>query len=288
MNGFLLIDKPKGITSFDVIREVRRSSGVKKVGHAGTLDPLATGLLIVAIGEATKLLEYFIGCGKEYEVVGKFGYRSDSFDADGEVEEVDTGMKVDKKQIEDVVKADFMGDIVQIPPKYSALKIGGKKAYELAREGIEVEMKGRNVKISAYDLLDFSWPEVSFRVKCSTGTYIRSLINDLGEKLGCGGYVKELRRTIVGNFGIDRSCKLDDLSKNIEQEVVSLEEMVGDFPQLRLSDEDYEGLKDGKVLLDKKIDHEGAVMAFHKDKLVGVLVMASEGKGIKYKKMIVR
>ena len=125
-------------------------------------------------------------------------------------------------------------------------------------------------------------------MRCSTGTYIRSLINDLGEKLKCGGYVKELRRTIVGDFSLEGSCKLEELSKNTEQRVISLEEMVENFGSLELSDEDYEGLKDGRVLLGKKVDQEGPIMAFYRGELVGIVEMAMGGEGIKYKKMILR
>src|SRR3990167_9720175 len=136
--GFLFIDKPKGITSFDVVRKVRQVSGEKRVGHAGTLDPMATGLLIVAIGEATKILEYLIGCNKDYEVLAKFGEISDTYDFEGKITAGDSSIVLDRKVIESAIQADFLGLISQIPPKYSALKINGKRAYELARAGVEL------------------------------------------------------------------------------------------------------------------------------------------------------
>lgn len=286
MNGFLLIDKEKGMTSFDVVRQVRGMSGEQKVGHAGTLDPLATGLLVIALGEGTKLLEFFIGCDKEYEVAGKFGWISDTYDAEGRI--VRSGSENDsfsKEDVEAAVEADFLGEIEQVPPVYSALKVGGKKAYELARKGKKVELAPRRVRVDAFEVIDFDWPMVRFRVKCGSGTYIRSLIHDLGQKLGCGGYVEELRRIFVADFSLEDSVKLEDLYKNFEQRLVSLEEVVKGFKKLDLSDEDYEGLEDGKILEGKKVEGEWA-MGFYKGKLVGVVENSSDGKGIKFRKRV--
>ena len=273
MKGFLLVDKKTGMTSFDVVRDVRREFGVKKVGHSGTLDPLATGLLLVAVGEATKLLEYFVGLDKEYEVVGKFGFVSDSFDADGEVVESDEQKECLRSEVEEALGA-FVGDIEQVPPKYSALKIDGKRAYELARAGVDVKMKARKVTIGRYEIMDFNWPEVKFAVQCTSGTYVRSLVHDLGMKLGCGAYVKELRRISVGKFNV----------KDAGGDLIAIEDMVGDLPKFELSDADFEGLKDGRVLTDQKIEGEFAV-AFYKEKVVGVVENYSKG-GVKYRKMI--
>jgi len=264
------MDKAKGETSFDVIRRVRRDTGEKKVGHAGTLDPLATGLLLVALGRGTKLLEYLIGCDKEYEVVGRFGYVSDSYDAEGEIVEVNPGVQCTQHEIEYEISQRFAGEIDQVPPKYSALKINGKRAADVMREGGDVEMKARKIKVDEFSVLDFNWPEVRFLVKCGSGTYVRSLIHDLGDNLGCGAYVIELRRT-----------RIDDFAQEGE---VSLDEMGRRFLVRELLDEEFEGLKDGKVLLGKKVEQDGPVMAYYKDKLVGVLENVKGG--IKYKKVI--
>lgn len=272
MKGFLLVDKEKGMTSFDVVRDVRRKFGVKKVGHSGTLDPLATGLLLIAMGEATKLLEYFVGCDKEYEVVGKFGFVSDTFDADGEIVKGLKEKECDRVEVEAELGA-FVGDIEQVPPKYSALKINGKKAYELARAGQDVEMKVRNVRVGKFEILDFNWPEVKFAVQCSSGTYVRSLVHDLGARLGCGAYVQELRRISVGEFNV----------KDADEEIISIEKMVSGFACLELSDEDFEGLKDGRVLDGRSIEGEFAV-AFYNKKVVGIV--ENYKGGIKYRKVI--
>lgn len=284
MNGFVFIDKPKGLTSFDLVREVRKISGEKKVGHSGTLDPLATGLMILALGEGTKLLEFLIGHGKEYEVVAHFGYESDTYDAEGQVSEVDKDKIVEEKDIKDLLESKFIGEIAQIPPKYSALKIGGKKAYELARDGEEFEMKGRNVVIESFELIEYNWPLVKFRISCSSGTYIRSLIHDLGMELKCGGYVKKLRRTRIGEFSLEESCELSELGNNFERSLVSMEKVGGVFSVYELSTEEFDGLCDGRTLTGKKLEQEEPVMAFHKEKLVGVLENVADG--IKYKKVI--
>lgn len=289
MKGFFLIDKEKGGTSFDVVRAVRRAVGMKKVGHSGTLDPLATGLLIVAVGEGTKLLEYLIGCDKEYEAVGRFGYVSDTYDAEGVIVEGDAAVKFEEEEVLRVIKENFLGVIEQVPPRYSALKIDGKKAYELARAGKEVEMVGREVRIDEFSITKFEWPVVSFRVKCGSGTYIRSLIHDLGDRLGCGAYIEELRRARVGGFSLERSIKLGELSnkneQSVEQKIVSMEEVGRMFDCWDLEEQEWAGLQDGCVLLDKKIDHDGPVMAFYNDELVGVLKNATDG-GVRFRKMI--
>ena len=283
MKGFFLIDKESGVTSFDVVRDIRRLTGVKKVGHSGTLDPLATGLLLVAVGEGTKLLEFLIGCTKEYEVLGRFGFKSDTYDAEGSIDKVSSKV-LSSEEIEAAIKANFLGNIEQIPPKYSALKIKGKRAADIMREGGDVEMKARKLHISNFEILEFDWPVVKFRVACSSGTYIRSLIHDLGELLETGAYVEELRRSKIGDFSLSDAAKINLLSKNIEQNLISMEDLAKSFNICELSGADYEGLKDGKVLLGKNIEQEVPVMAFYKDKLVGVLEY-KEG-GVKYKKMI--
>ncbi|PIR54912.1 tRNA pseudouridine(55) synthase TruB [Candidatus Peregrinibacteria bacterium CG10_big_fil_rev_8_21_14_0_10_36_19] len=282
MKGFVLIDKPKGISSFDVVYKVRKATGVKKVGHSGTLDPLATGLLLVAVGEGTKLLEFLIGCDKEYEVVAHFGFVSDTYDAEGSLTKIDDQKKCSIGDVEPLLMS-FLGEISQVPPKYSALKINGKPAYELARSGKDVEMKARAVFVEKFEVTSFKWPLVTFRVKCSAGTYIRSLVHDLGALLGCGAYVQELRRTVVGDFSVENALSVEDFSKNPEGGLIPLESIVANFYRLNLSDEDYSGLRDGRIL-NKKVEHDGVIMAFYKDVLVGVLEMVSEG--VKYKKVI--
>lgn len=203
MNEILLIDKPKGITSFDVIRCLRTKLGVRKMGHAGTLDPLATGLIIVGVGDATKQLQQYMNLPKCYEVVIEFGKTSSTYDADGEILEGKL-RNVSRNEFETALKK-FIGETAQTPPAFSAIRIKGKRAYDLARKGLKVDMKPRQVIIEKIEILDWNWPLVALRVVCSKGTYIRSIAHDLGQELGCGGYVKELRRTAIGEFRVENA-----------------------------------------------------------------------------------
>lgn len=284
MNGFVFIDKQKGMTSFDVVRDVRRATGVKRVGHAGTLDPLATGLLIVAIGEGTKLLEYLLGQDKEYLVTACFGAISDTYDAEGEIRQVSNAM-MGRDNVEKAMKA-FRGEILQVPPKYSALKIGGKRACDLVREGKEVEMKGRQVQIEKFEIESFNWPKIDFVVQCGSGTYIRSLIHDLGQVLGCGAYVEELRRTKIGTFDLYKAVKPAELSNNVDQSLVTLEEVAREFSSVELSSLEMEKLKDGRTLESKNIEQGSVEMAFYNEKLVGILENSPLG-GVKFRRLIV-
>lgn len=279
MNGFLLIDKPSGITSFEVVKTLRKLTGEKSIGHAGTLDPLATGLLVVAIGEGTKLLEYFVGCDKEYEVVGHFGFVSDTYDDDGVITRVSDEV-VSEAVVREVVARQFLGEISQVPPKFSALKVDGRKAYHLARKGEEFELKSRTVKVEKYDVESFDWPRVAFKVACSTGTYIRSLIHDLGSALGVGAYVEKLRRTRVGEFDVRNACSLDS---DVSAYLLPLEPVVGGFPRVEVSEIEYKKLKQGQFL-NIKID-QGFAMVFFEEKLVGILEKTATGL-VKFRKQI--
>jgi tRNA pseudouridine55 synthase len=213
MNGILLIDKPKCWTSFDVVAKVRgmvkQSTGQKrpKVGHAGTLDPLATGLLIILVGDYCKKAQEYSKLDKTYEVELKLGDTSTTDDAEGEITKIS-----DKIPSKDEVLAaidSFIGDIEQIPPIYSAIKIDGKRAYKLAREGEQPEMKPRPVTIHSITNIDYKYPFISFTTEVSSGTYIRSLARDVGEKLRSGAYMTNLRRTTVGNFDIKSAHQID-------------------------------------------------------------------------------
>ncbi len=212
MNGILLIDKPKGWTSFDVVAKVRgmvkQSTGQKrpKVGHAGTLDPLATGLLIILVGDYCKKAQEYSKLDKTYEVQLKLGETSTTDDAEGEITKIS-----DKIPSKDEVLAaidSFVGDIEQIPPIYSAIKIDGKRAYKLAREGEQPEMKPRPVTIHSISHFEYDYPFVEFTTEVSSGTYIRSLARDIGEKLRSGAYMTNLRRTTVGNFDIKSAYQI--------------------------------------------------------------------------------
>ena len=197
----LLIDKPKGITSFGVIRVLRRQLGIRKMGHAGTLDPLATGLLIIGTEKSTKELASFMGLPKEYEFVVEFGKTSTSYDADGEITEGQL-REVSREEFEAALQP-FVGEIQQRPPIFSAIKVNGRRAYDRARKGEEVVLEPRTVTISSLEVLEWNWPFVKMRMACSKGTYVRSLAHDLGQVLGVGGYVTELRRTAIGSYRVE-------------------------------------------------------------------------------------
>jgi len=198
--GILLVDKEKGLTSHDVVAIVRRRFSIKKVGHAGTLDPNATGLLILLLGKATKLSNSFLNEDKAYEAEMKLGQRTDSADSRGKIIS-EKEVTVTEEEIRTVM-AGFLGVIEQIPPMVSAKKINGKKLYKLAREGKTVERKPRKIIIKELDVLKINTPFVEFRVKCSKGTYVRQLADDIGEQLNTGGHLTELRRTMSGDFSV--------------------------------------------------------------------------------------
>jgi len=210
-SGFLLVDKPEGMTSHDVVDYLRKITKIKKIGHAGTLDPIATGLLILGIGrEATKKLSEFQKLDKEYIAKIKLGVKSDTFDKEGKIEKVQFEKIPKREEIEEVLKS-FCGEILQTPPPYSAKKIKGKKAYELARKGMKTELLPVKVKIYQIEILNYSFPYLEIKVHCSSGTYIRSLANDIGEKLKVGGLIEELRRTKIGNFKVENAQKLSQI-----------------------------------------------------------------------------
>lgn len=209
--SFLLIDKPSGPTSHDMVDFVRRLVGIKKVGHAGTLDPFATGLLILGIGRATKKLGEFVGLDKVYEATVRLGATSDTYDRTGKIN-VLKDKNITTEEIKSVLQK-FTGQIEQIPPMFSAKKVAGKKLYELARKGIEIERKPINVTIFENTILDYQYPKLVLRISCSSGTYIRSLAHDIGKVLGTGAYLEELRRTNIGHFDVKNARKPDELSK---------------------------------------------------------------------------
>lgn len=214
--GVLVIDKPGGMTSHDVVMRVRRILGVKKIGHTGTLDPMATGLLPLCVGGATKIARFLEGGEKEYRATIKFGVETDTYDAEGKVvAESDTSGVSEEMVLEAL--AQFKGKIKQIPPMYSAVKIGGTPLYKLARKGITVEREPKEVEISAIDVEEFTMPLLTMRITCSKGTYIRTLCHDLGSVVGCGAHLVALRRTRSGYFSIQDAITLDaDKSEMIE------------------------------------------------------------------------
>jgi tRNA pseudouridine55 synthase len=206
------MDKPEVVTSHDCIDALRRITGIRKIGHAGTLDPFATGLLIIGVGAGTKLLGRLTGLDKRYEAILHLGATSTTDDRTGVIAQTTTHEpRIVRADIEEVLKK-FIGEIEQIPPMYSAKKVGGKKLYELARKGINIERAPVRVRVHELHILSYKWPLLMLSVHCSKGTYIRALARDVGIALGTGAYVEELRRTAIGPFAISEAVPLRDLA----------------------------------------------------------------------------
>ena len=210
--GILLVDKPKGITSHDVVDRVRRIFHMKKVGHAGTLDPMATGLMIILVGKATKVSQYLMSMDKEYTGTMRLGQSTDSQDAEGALVEERPVPELTEAEVLAQIKT-FVGDQYQTPPMFSAKKVGGQPLYKLARKGKTVEREPRVIHISRFEMTDFASPEISFLVACSKGTYVRTIAHDLGEKIGCGAHLNVLRRTGIGDFRIEDGSTLEVLAE---------------------------------------------------------------------------
>jgi tRNA pseudouridine55 synthase len=218
--GVLLIDKPAGITSHDVVDRIRRKLRMKRVGHAGTLDPNATGLLILLIGKATKVSQFLMGLDKAYEGTICLGKTTDSQDVDGAVLTDEIVPELDKASIVTHMQS-FLGDQFQMPPMFSAKKIQGVPLYKLARKGKTVEREPRFIRIASFDLLRWESPEIDFSVKCTKGTYIRTIAHDLGQKIGCGAYLKTLNRTAIDRFQIEDSIRLEALEDMTISEIIA-------------------------------------------------------------------
>ncbi len=235
MNGVLNIFKNKGMTSFDVVSRVRKIAGEKKVGHTGTLDPEAEGVLPVCIGKATKIIDYIMDSEKGYRVKFKLGIKTTTYDLEGEViEERDTS-SLTEKEVEEAINS-FKGEYSQVPPMFSALKKNGVRLYDLARKGIEIEREGRNIKIYNIENINIELPYVSMDVTCSKGTYIRSLCYDIGEKLNVFATMTELKRFKTSFFSEDDSINIDDLNKeNIKEHLISIEEALKNYPEIYLT-----------------------------------------------------
>lgn len=239
--GFLNIYKPVGMTSHDVVAVLRRVTKIKQIGHTGTLDPFAEGVLPICVGKATRLIEY-LQDDKEYLATVQFGASTNTFDLDGEKTSV-SGKKVTKSQVEEALKA-FSGEISQLPPIFSAIKVKGKKLYEYARKGEEVEIHPRKVVIENIELkvFDEENQQAQILIKCSKGTYIRSIANDLGQNLGCGGYLVKLIRTQAGSFRVEDSFQLDTVE--VEKNFVNPLDVLN-LPKIAVKDKDLTKIKNG-------------------------------------------
>jgi tRNA pseudouridine55 synthase len=208
VGGALLVDKPQTWTSFDVVKKIRATLRVKKVGHAGTLDPMATGLLILCSSTMTRKIDAFQALGKVYEGTLRLGAVTPSYDAETEIQDVRPLTGIEAESIV-AAAADYVGEIQQLPPMYSAVKVDGERLYKLARKGEVVERQPRTVTIDRFEITEVALPDVRFVVHCSKGTYVRTLAHDLGQQLGCGAYLTGLRRTAIGNFTADEAWSIE-------------------------------------------------------------------------------
>jgi tRNA pseudouridine55 synthase len=252
LTGILNVDKPPGVTSHDVVDAVRRVAGQRKVGHAGTLDPMATGVLLLCLGQATRVSEYLMAGRKRYRATIVLGMTTDTYDADGEV--VSRGGRTDfsQKEIEDAL-AGFVGRIEQVPPMYSAIKQGGQPLYKLARQGKTVERAPRPVEVDEIEVLDWTSPTLIVEVTCSPGTYIRSLAHDLGQQLGSGAYLAALVRLRSGRFGLQDAVSLGRLEEVFEhgqeeEVLLALDEALLDLPALVVGEEQARRIVQGRAV----------------------------------------
>ena len=246
-DGLILIDKPAGWTSHDAVSYIKRALGVKRAGHTGTLDPDATGLLLVLVGKATRLARYFDGDDKGYEAVMRLGSETDTLDASGRVTRTCPVPKLSGADMEAALRG-FVGEISQVPPMYSAVKVEGKPLYVSARAGEEVGREPRLVTVRSIRLVSFDGTDAAFSVDCSKGTYIRTLAADIGIALGSCAHIVSLRRTSVAGYSVDGALRLDDrpYGEAVEAEVVGLDNVLTGLPWARLTDAAAEGLKVGR------------------------------------------
>ena len=284
MEGIIVIDKPIGITSFDVIRVLRRNLKERRIGHTGTLDPLATGILVICVGKATKLAQDIEGYEKEYVADLELGFKTDTYDIEGKVLAKVEEFNISYENFEETLET-FKGDIKQIPPMYSAIKVDGKKLYELAREGVEIERKARDVSIKNLETISFDGVKAKIDCTVSKGTYIRSLIYDLGEKLGTFATMTGLRRTRVGEEDLGRAFTLEAIEKMVSENdfsfLVSIEDYFK-FPKVDIEDEnDLKLFVNGQRC--KKRINEGKYRVYSKNNFIG-LGEVTKGllKGYKY------
>lgn len=249
ISGVLVVDKPIGLTSHDVVQIVRKGTGIRRAGHTGTLDPRASGVLVILIGPAVRLSEYVSASDKRYQAIVRLGSSTDTYDAEGEITETTSPDQVTEEMFEDAL-LQFVGEIEQIPPPYSAIKVKGRKAYDMARQGEEVDLEPRIIQVHSLELLEWAPPEAVIDVYCSSGTYVRSLANDLGKALGCGAHLIGLRRTKSGRFTLRDSVPLNKLREAFEdgswyQYLIPAAEALSDWPSVELTTEQVDAVRHG-------------------------------------------
>jgi tRNA pseudouridine55 synthase len=280
LSGILNIDKPGGLTSHDVVQAVRRLTGIRRVGHTGTLDPLATGVLLLCIGRATRLSEYLIGEDKRYEAVIRLGQETNTYDAEGDIV-TEKAVTVGEEAIEAALSR-FRGPISQLPPMFSAVKVGGRPLYKMARQGVELERPSREVTIYQLDVMDWTPPDLCLDITCSSGTYIRSLAHDLGQELGCGGHIVRLRRTAVGHFSVEQAVPLQELTaENWIEKLQPADSAAAHLPAVQFSNEETAALQLGQrtaQAIDSSLSPTASLArAYNADGLFIGIVISGEG-----------
>ncbi len=250
ISGILVVDKPVGMTSHDVVQIVRSGTGIRRAGHTGTLDPRASGVLVILIGPAVRLSEYISAADKRYQAIIKLGSSTDTYDSEGIfTRKSDEPVTVTEEEFEETLKS-FVGEIEQTPPAYSAVKVKGKRAYDMARKGEEIKLEARKIQVFNLEVLEWAPPEVVIDAHCSSGTYVRSLANDVGNALGCGAYLVGLRRTKSGQFSLRDATPLRKLQEafsvgNWYQYLIPAAEALGDWESIELSPEQVDEIRHG-------------------------------------------
>ena len=267
MNGVVVIDKPQGVTSHDVVNRVRRILGQRSVGHLGTLDPSATGVLPIVAGNLTRLAQFYAHSEKVYEGIIRFGFATDTYDADGEATTPACSVNLDVEQLR-ALAANFRGEIEQAPPPFSAKKIAGVPAYKLARKKQEVTLKPVRVEIMELEILEVEDARASFRARVASGTYMRSLAHDMGQKLGCGAHLASLRRTAVAEFVIEDAHTLEELEQAIQQgsaegAFVHPRKLLPQFPAVAATDENVALIRAGRAVNLPELSRAPLVKVFH-------------------------
>jgi len=284
ISGALVVDKPVGMTSHDVVQAIRNGTGLRRAGHTGTLDPRASGVLVILVGPAVRLSEYVSASDKRYQAIIRLGSSTDTFDGEGIVTPGTDPADITEEQFEEALKT-FVGEIEQTPPPYSAVKVQGRKAYEMARQGEEVELEPRKITVHHLEVLEWAPPEIVIDVHCSSGTYVRSLANDLGIKLGCGAYLVGLRRTKSGRFSLRDSVPLRKLQEaftagNWYQYLIPAAEALGDWPAVELNPDEVEAVRHGhRAKVVGEPEHEKVRGVSTQGELVALMILTVNEDG---------
>jgi tRNA pseudouridine55 synthase len=281
VSGVLVVDKPVGLTSHDVVQIVRRGTGIRRAGHTGTLDPRASGVLVVLLGPAVRLSEFVSAEDKRYQATIHLGSSTDTYDSEGITSSPEKEVDISQPDFEELLKT-FEGEIEQMPPAYSAIKVQGKKAYELARKGEEVKLEPRIIQVHSIELLEWALPEVVVDVHCSSGTYVRSLANDIGEQLEVGAHLSGLRRSKSGHFTLKDAVSMRQLKEDFEHgtwanSLIPAAEALGDWPTIELNEEQLKLVVNGNRI-PVEGDSDGMARAVSEEgELVAILEVAGDG-----------